>query len=132
MYYNNKIEIIKCNIRIISCDIDQFHNVNTIILDENDIFSLPSELFTMTWLTRLHLSYNKLQFLPKEIEKLVNLSELAINRNKLAHLPKEIKEITKLSRLWFSYNQFPNISYSVNNPWNALNSLAGLFPDIFV
>ena len=65
-------------------------------LEVNRFVDFPSPILSLTKLESLQLSHNKLKLIPKEIAGLKRLTELILFANDLRRLPEEI---TKLERL---------------------------------
>jgi len=62
--------------------------------------NIPPEIFELTNLKRLHLSWNKIREVPDDIKKLSNLEWLILTRNKgLTSLPESIGRLVNLKYL---------------------------------
>ena len=66
------ITLSKCKLKYVSPEIGKLVNLHRLILDENYISTLPSEMIRLTSLAELYLSDNKL---PKQFMKTVNGQE---------------------------------------------------------
>jgi Leucine-rich repeat (LRR) protein len=73
------------------------------------IKELPPEIFQLTHLESLELSYNQLETLPPEIGALTALKELRLGHNRLKSLPPEIGALTELTRLEVDWNQLEGL-----------------------
>lgn len=78
-------------------------------LQENQIGSVPSELFLNTVLVELLLDHNRLAALPSDIRPLPRLSKLHLNHNQLAELPDELRHLTALTVLLLDHNALKSV-----------------------
>lgn len=69
------------------------------VWDRNHFNKLPSELFGLTKLKYLDLTYCSIENIPPQIENLKNLTQLIIPENVISSLPDEIKELKNLKYL---------------------------------
>jgi len=77
-----------------------FENLKTLILDKNDIDSIPSDIKKLVNLEFLSLENNYFNSLPSDINKLVNLNNLNLSNNKnLTTLPDTIGDLKNLELL---------------------------------
>jgi len=100
--------------------------------------SLPSDLWTLTSLTRLNLSGNQLVgSLSSQIANLTELQWLQLNGNQLSgSIPAQLGSLTDLTLLWLHANQFsgtiPAALGNLNKVQQFLlndNQLVGTIPD---
>lgn len=80
-------------------EISNMTSLESLGLYDTGISSLPSTLFDMTWLKILQVSSNKLNSLPSAVSGMSSLFSLHISNNRLEHLPEQICNMTKLSSL---------------------------------
>lgn len=98
-------------------------NLRWLILTNNKIPSLPSEIGLCTRMQKLMLAGNRLTSLPIELSNCKNLGLLRISANQLSELPAWLLEMPKLSWLAFSGNPFvksPTISSMELISWKDL------------
>ncbi len=85
-------------------EIWQLTNLVTLDLSDNQLTSLPPEIWQLTNLKQLYLYVNALTSLPPEIARLTNLERLFLWENQLTSLPPEIARLTNLKALDLSDN----------------------------
>lgn len=88
-----------------------YKQLKTLLLNNNLISQIPSEISQLTFLENLNLRNNKLEGLPIEISQLKNLKILDLGRNKLKQLPKEMKNLRALEDLNLSSNRLSIIPF---------------------
>ncbi|MDN3547794.1 leucine-rich repeat-containing protein kinase family protein [Mucilaginibacter aquaedulcis] len=88
-------------------------NIRWLILTNNKIIELPTQIGNCSRMQKLMLAGNKLKELPAELSNCNNLSLLRIAANQLSQLPKWLLNMPKLSWLAFSGNSF-NIKPKIN------------------
>lgn len=76
---------------------------------------IPPEVWEMSNLQKLNLSYNKITTLPAEIQDLKNLEVLNLSSNDLTVLPQELYELKKLQALGINYNRKLQVPSKVFN-----------------
>ena len=86
-----------------------------LILDHNQIASLPDKIDQLQEMGELNLSFNKLTSLPPTIGKLSKLVFLYLGKNQLTELPKEIGDLKNLYRLHLKENKLKTIPASIVN-----------------
>ena len=67
--------------------------------DHMGLEEIPEEVFQLSALESLNLSFNRIKTLPKEIAQLRNLKALYVNGNQLTVLPDEIRYPEKLEEI---------------------------------
>ncbi|MFQ5559151.1 MAG: chitobiase/beta-hexosaminidase C-terminal domain-containing protein, partial [Nitrospinota bacterium] len=97
--------------------------LTTLLLNNNQIATLPPEIGNLTALTSLVLKFNQLSDLPIEIGNLTALDSLVLDHNKLTVLPSQIGDLTALSFLVLNNNLLENLPVSIGN----LTALTELF-----
>jgi adenylate cyclase len=94
----------------ISDDIFQsFLSLETLILDYNQLVTLPKSLVVCTALRYLSVHNNRLNEFPETIQSLSNLSYLDLHCNNIISLPKEIWYLKRLKVLNISSNLVSNL-----------------------
>lgn len=61
-----------------------------LIINNNEIESIPKEISQMTALEKLDLSHNKIRCIPRVLGKIVSLRELLLNDNLISTVPVEL------------------------------------------
>ncbi|KAI8143156.1 hypothetical protein BJV82DRAFT_515268 [Fennellomyces sp. T-0311] len=79
------------------------------------LYVIPPQLTTLTRLTLLDLSYNRLETLPSSIRQLKHLRQLNLAHNRLQHIPNALNSLKKLTYLDLSYNTFSDIPLSLTS-----------------
>lgn len=82
------------------------HSLETLMLNDCGLESVPYSLFEITSLKTINLSGNKIKELPSSIKELQNLVRLIIDRNLLTKLPKEMELLPRLAHLSLDGNKF--------------------------
>ncbi|MCB0401060.1 MAG: leucine-rich repeat domain-containing protein [Flavobacteriales bacterium] len=90
-------------------EIQQFDNLRTLHLANNQLTTLPPEIGSLTQLRKIDLSGNKISGLPKQMANLVNLEELNLSGNGLYVLPPEIFSLTNLKDLDLNHNKLESM-----------------------
>ena len=112
----NKLYLIKCSIKVIPEEINNFINLKELDLSKNKIKNITN-IFNLTSLKLLALSNNKINNISNDIKYLSNLENLYLNNNKIINIT-EIKYLTNLKHLYLSYNKIvlipPEIKYLSN------------------
>jgi Leucine-rich repeat (LRR) protein len=93
-------------------------NLQILYCKSNHLESLPEDIGSLTILTTIDLSNNKIAKLPKGIWELNKLAGLYLSYNKLGSLPIEIGKLTKLTRLYLGNN---NLNILPKEIWNLEN-----------
>ena len=86
-------------------------NVHTIILDRNQLISLPESINSTAWLEYLSVASNSLNEVALNFSRLVNLKRLDLHGNNLKTIPSEIWQSPSLASLNLSSNfliEFPD------------------------
>jgi hypothetical protein len=83
------------------------------IMDKN-LTRIPEFVFKMTELTKLDLSYNRIESIPDKIGALKNLKNLTMISNALKSLPRSIGSLTKLEVLSLDDNELTTLPSSMD------------------
>jgi internalin A len=83
--------------------------------DENQLTTLPKELWQLEKLEQLGLRYNKLKILPKAIAQLKNLTLLDLSCNQLNALPDSIGDLSNLTFLNLDGNKISTLPNSIGD-----------------
>jgi len=107
-------------------------NLEMLILSNNQIESLPDELFELVSLKRLYLDGNRIATLSSGIAKLKNLVTLDLAKNRLTVLPPRLGEMQSLENLILHDNLLRELPFEIgllgNLKWLSLrgNDLANI------
>ena len=136
------------NLTLLSLEQNQFNNVEfvrslksiqTLILKNNAIETLPSSIGNLSSLTKLNLDINQLESLPPEFGNLTALQKLNLDNNQLESLPNEFGKLTALQKLNLDNNQLESLPnefgkltalQKLNLSDNNLESLPRSFTDL--
>lgn len=99
--------------------------IETLVLDNNTLNSLPSSIGELRMLTKLSVQQNLLSSVPVEIAKLGQLKELNLQKNNLKTLPKEIWLCSALTMLNCSSNLLETFPEPYSAPGVALHLALG-------
>ena len=106
----NVLDLSKAKITSISSDfIQMIPNIEKVVLDNNHLVTLPSEIGQLKKLTHLSIFSNNLQTIPNTIGDLVHLQHLDLHSNNIQSLPLEIWSLTSLTMLNVSSNNLTAI-----------------------
>jgi Leucine-rich repeat (LRR) protein len=98
-------------------------NTTALILSNNNIQTLPSEMGKMTKLEVFTIDHNRLDgSLIGEIRKMP-LKSLDVSYNNMTGMPAEIGQLNKLETLNYSYNKITGIPNEIANLKNNLKEL---------
>lgn len=101
-------------------DIYEKPGVTQLILSDNNLETLPSEMGKMTSLEILKLDHNRLEgSLIGELRKMP-LVELDVSYNNLTGVPAEIGQLNKLQKLNYGYNHVTGLPNELANLKNTL------------
>ena len=94
---------------------------NALCLNQMNLSSILPEVFKLTNLVRLDLSFNNLVKLSPQIDKLSNLQQLWLNDNPLREIPVEISNCLKLRELDLKNTFIITLPRELSNLANLLN-----------
>ena len=86
-----------------------------IVLFNNKVTIIPSEIGQLTNLQKIDLSNNKITIIPPEIGQLTNLQKLYLSCNGITMIPPEIFQLTNLLKLELFGNQIQLIPPKYKN-----------------
>lgn len=101
--------------KILSPQIGEFKNLESLSIEVNMIHALPSELGKLEKLMLLSANLNKLTALPDEIKNLKNLKTLHLGKNGFNKFPDVIAELQSLEVLNMESNPITTISPALNS-----------------
>lgn len=90
-------------------DVFKLENLEVLILDSNNISTVPKEIGSLKHLQLLSLSYNGLESLPDEISECDELWSLYLDHNKLKSLPEKFFLLKKLGKLGLKKNELTTL-----------------------
>ena len=90
-------------------ELGQLVNLQELDLEDNQLTSIPSELGQLSNLKYLYLTNNQLVSIPKELGQLSNLVVLYLTNNQLVSIPSELGHLSKLDELELTNNQLTSI-----------------------
>ena len=108
----------------VSADIYSQTATTTLLLSNNSIKSLPSEMGKMTKLEVFKIDHNILEgSLIGEIRQMSQLRVLDVSNNKMTGIPAEIGQLSKLETLDYSNNRIDGLPNELANLKNNLKEL---------
>ena len=110
-----------------SCGV-QLEHLETLIICNNQLKSLPSGIGGLTALRKLALPQNALETLPSTIGKCTNLTELDLRDNLIGFLPKEILACKNVTQLDMEF-RYLTVLQKLNMPWSSWGNPA---PDVLI
>lgn len=93
------------NINTLPFELFSLTGLKNLVLDHNKLTSIPSEISRLRYLTQLNLHHNQLETISDKIGSLIHLRELDLSENKLYEIPDKIQKTVELTHLDLSYNQ---------------------------
>lgn len=85
-----------------------------LIMDHNDLTTLPREIQYLPHLHALYASHNRLADVPDEIQYLTKLKILNLSNNHIVKLPNTIQYLTHLWNLDLRNNQLTNLPITIH------------------
>jgi Leucine-rich repeat (LRR) protein len=101
-----KVIVRKCSSQLFEFPRNLDPETTELLLDMNQIKSLPLSLQDLTCLQVLTLSHNSIRSVPAVIGFLTNLRVLNLAHNIIDSLPLEFMQLKELTRLDISFNRF--------------------------
>ncbi|MEO1521496.1 MAG: leucine-rich repeat-containing protein kinase family protein [Cyanobacteria bacterium J06633_2] len=89
--------------------------IRWLILTNNQLEALPTEIGRLTKLQKLMLAGNRLQSLPTELTHCKNLELIRLSANQLSQFPSELLTLPRLSWLAYAGNPFCEAHLSSSN-----------------
>lgn len=120
---NKEIKADNVNLKSFPMIITKMPWKEKIQLQNNDIAVIPEEITNIRGLKDLDIHANLLTGLPQSFGSLENLTNLDISDNNFSFFPEEITKLQKLKHLDLSYNPIENISDSIGDLANTLQTL---------
>lgn len=116
----NTLDLNDQGLTAVGPDIYNKTNTTTLILSNNNIQTLPSEMGKMTKLEVFKIDHNRLDgSLIGEIRKMP-LTTLDVSYNNMTGVPAEIGQLNKLQTLNYSYNKITGLPNELANLKNSL------------
>lgn len=120
---SNTLDLSNKGLTKVGPDIYNKTNTTVLILSNNNIQSLPSEMGKMTKLETFKIDHNRLDgSLIGEI-RMMPLVALDVSNNNMTGMPAEIGQLNKLQTLNYSYNHITGLPNELANLKNTLKEL---------
>ncbi len=117
---SNTLDLSDKGLTVVGSDIYNKTNTTVLILSNNNIQTLPSEMGRMTKLEEFKIDHNRLDgSLIGEIRKMP-LKTLDVSYNNMTGMPAEIGQLNKLETLNYSYNKITGLPNELANLKNNL------------
>lgn len=110
-----KLVLQREQLKSIPGEVFSFINLEVLVLDGNKISELPSEIGRLKNLKRLSLAFNDLSELPDEIGQLTLLEELNLDHNNLKKIPDGIGQLKNLKFLYIGKNNLVDVNKELAN-----------------
>jgi ankyrin repeat protein len=101
------------NLEVLTESISFFCNLIELRLDNNNLMSLPLQLFQIVSLKILTVTKNSLFAVPEIISKLRKLENLSLSFNLIKYLPESIGKLSRLQELFIQNNLFTSLPVSI-------------------
>jgi len=85
--------------------ISYLKNLDTLIVNRNNLITLPEWIVNLTKLKELNLDANKINEYPKNMSSLINIEKLNLGDLNIKEVPLWVKELKKLECLTLWHNQ---------------------------
>ncbi len=95
-------------------EIRKLEHLRQLIINDNNLNTIPQEIKNLTHLSRLELNGNNLTELPNEVSNLTKLKALHVGRNKLISIPKTIGKLKNLQWLDLSKNKITKLPAGIS------------------
>ena len=116
------LDLRSCQLDSIPAAVFQHVRLKVLLLNDNRIRKLSSEIGQLSNLQYLSLAFNQLTSLLPEIGQLINLQSLDLSANQLSSLPVEVGQLRQLQSL----NLWDNLLNKLPPEMTNLNQLRGL------
>jgi len=93
--------------------INYFTLLQTLVLKECNLYTLPQSIGSLINLEVLNLEGNKLKIIPNSIDALLSLKTLNISKNQLQKLPDSILSLSSLQDLKLDFNKLNELPKSI-------------------
>ena len=103
------------NLTTLPSEIYQLINLKSVNLNNNQLITLSPEICQLINLQTLILENNQLITLPSEMSQLINLETLKLSNNPLIIIPSAIYQLTNLKKLFLSNTQLKEVSPEICN-----------------
>ena len=106
------IELRKRSIETLPDCLRRYSNITSLSIEDNALTSLNG-IHTMSLLTYLNASNNRINSIPKDFCQLAKLQEVHLSQNSISELPLEIGRLKNLSCLRIANNKLQSIPHSI-------------------
>ena len=110
-----KLVLRQQNMPILPSEIGKLTNLRELILDGSRLKSLPEEIGELKQLVKLSAKFNEIKKLPDSIGALTMLEELHLDYNSIYDLPPQIGAFENLRFLYLSNNNLTRIPSEIGN-----------------
>ena len=100
----NGLDLSFQGLKYINSLIDCLCNIRELLLNNNEIETIPRDFYKMKNLEKLNLSHNKIRSIPPELGRIVSLKELYLNDNFISSVPMELGTLYALDVFIISNN----------------------------
>jgi len=97
------------------CESDVKSFVDHLILDRNNLFTLPNQFTLLDNLTKLTIIKNNLQTIPHAVFSLKKLEQLTLTSNQISVISEDIVHMTSLKELSIDKNQLEDVPAFIAN-----------------
>jgi Leucine-rich repeat (LRR) protein len=105
--------------------VDHLHKHIELDIYKKNMPTIKPQIFTLTHLKHLFITYSNLTIIPPQISNLINLKKLSFSNNKLTTLPIQLFSLTNLTTLYISKNKINSIPPEISNLVNLNELYAG-------
>lgn len=98
-----------CNLKSVPATLPDCHRLSYVNLSDNQLTTIPDQIFMLSELTELTLTKNKIKSLPSEIQSASKLQVLVVSQNELTEVPAAINTLPSLIYLDLSKNKLKRL-----------------------
>lgn len=118
------LDLTNSGLTSVSANIYNQTDTTDLLLSNNSIQTLPSEMGKMTNLVVFKIDHNILDgSLIGEVRQMSKLKQLDVSYNKMTGMPAEIGQLSNLETLNYSYNKIDGLPNELSNLANNLREL---------
>jgi hypothetical protein len=117
-----RLRLYNFGLKELPVELFELSSLTQLDLSFNELVTIPKEIGQLSSLIKLNLHNNKLVCIPKEVGQLGSLTYLNLNNNQLLAIPKGISQLRNLTELYLDGNNLVNIPKEIGQ----LNSLTAL------
>lgn len=109
MHYLKSLIICNNSVSVLPSELGQLRSLTRLNLGNNKLVTIPTELGNLRKLKILLLYQNRLILLPTELGNLSNLNKLSVGKNLLTMIPTELGNLKKMQMLKLAGNNITSI-----------------------